>query len=101
MKGATLVTVDTAELRGQSPCPVCLGEGDDDAPNGDDASIESGNNNAKVDPDKTYVYCTLEGTYYHSEKRCGGMNNAANVTLTWALSHNYKQCSKCNAPAAP
>ena len=106
MQGAKLVTVDTAELRGQSPCPTCL-DGDGDAPYEEDGQEQTGNNNnggntgTKVDPDNTYVYCTLEGKYYHSEKTCGGMRNAASVTMTWALEHNYKQCDDCDAPAAP
>ena len=91
---------------GQSPCPTCL-DGDGDAPYEEDGQEQTGNNNnggntgTKVDPDNTYVYCTLEGKYYHSEKTCGGMRNAASVTMTWALEHNYKQCDDCDAPAAP
>ena len=91
MKGASLVTVDTAELRGQSPCPECLSDGDHDAP-------QTGAD-VVTDTDKVNVYCTLEGKYYHSEKTCGGMKHAASVTLTWALEHNYKRCTDCNAPA--
>ena len=92
MKNAKLVTVDTAELRGQSPCPECLSEGDADAP-------QNGTNNVVTDTDKVNVFCTLEGKYYHAEKTCGGMKNAASVSLTWALDHNYVRCDDCNAPA--
>lgn len=89
MKNASLVTVDTAELRGQSPCPECLSDGDGDAP-------QTGN--VVTNTDKVNVFCTLEGRYYHSEKTCGGMKNAASVTLTWALEHNYTRCDDCDAP---
>ena len=90
MKGAKLVTVDTAELRGQSPCPDCLSDGDAGAP--------QPGGNVVTDTDKVNVYCTLEGSYYHAEKTCGGMKNAASVSLTWALEHNYTRCDDCNAP---
>ncbi len=117
MKGASLVSVDTAELRGQSPCPVCMGGGSSnptptvrptetpdvtarptDRPTANPTD-NTGNDNPGVDPDNTTVYCTLEGEKYHSEKHCSGMRNAASVTLSWALDHNYSRCTKCNAPS--
>jgi len=94
MRGASLVTVDTAELRGQSPCPECLSDGDHDAPQ--DGSTTGGS--VVTDTDNTYVYCTLEGKYYHSEQHCQGMRNAGSVSLTWALERNYQRCTKCDAP---
>ena len=36
------------------------------------------------------------GSYYHTKKTCGGMKNAAQTTLRWALDHNYKRCKDCN-----
>ncbi len=96
MRGATLVTVDTAELRGQSACPVCL-DGDNGANEG--TGTETGGTTT-VDPDTTMVYCTLTGAKYHSDKTCGGMRYAADVPLSWALEHNYRRCTDCNAPAA-
>ena len=92
MKGAKLMTVDQAELSGKSPCPVCLGG----TPIEDTGSTGGG---SSVDPDTTEVWVTIEGAKYHSEQYCSGMKNAAKTTLTWALNHNYKRCTVCNAPA--
>lgn len=95
MKHAKLMTVDQAELSGHAPCPECMGgtpiDNDDD---------QGGDTTVSVDPDKAEVWVTIEGSKYHSEQYCSGMKNAAKTTLSWALSHNYKRCTACNAPAA-
>ena len=96
MKNARLMTVDQAELSGHAPCPTCMGGTPIDS--GDDNT--GGNTGAKVDPDTTEVWVTIEGSKYHSEQHCSGMKNAAKTTLSWALSHNYARCTVCNAPSA-
>ena len=96
MKNARLMTVEQAELSGHAPCPTCMGGTPIDS--GDDNT--GGNTGAKVDPDTTEVWVTIEGSKYHSEQHCSGMKNAAKTTLSWALSHNYARCTVCNAPSA-
>ena len=99
MKNAKLMTVDQAELSGHAPCPTCMGgtviEKDDSS-----SSSSSSGSSTKVDPDTTEVWVTIEGSKYHSEQYCSGMKNAAKTTLTWALEHNYKRCTECDAPEA-
>ena len=51
-----------------------------------------------VDEDTTMVFCMLEGTYYHTNKHCSGMRDAADVPLSWALDPDFKPCSECNPP---
>lgn len=94
MKNAKLMTVDQAELSGHAPCPECMGGTPIDKDDDDDDTA------AAVDPDKTEVWVTIEGSKYHSEQYCSGMKNAAKTTLSWAVKHNYKRCTECNAPAA-
>lgn len=96
MKNARLMTVDQAELSGHAPCPTCMGGTPIDSGNDN----TGGNTGAKVDPDTTEVWVTIEGSKYHSEQHCSGMKNAAKTTLSWALSHNYARCTTCNAPSA-
>ena len=104
MKNAKLMTVDQAELSGHAPCPTCMGgtpiDKDDDDNGGSTGGNTGGSTGAKVDPDTTEVWVTIEGSKYHSEQHCSGMKNAAKTTLSWALSHNYKRCTVCNAPEA-
>ena len=96
MKNAKLMTVDQAELSGHAPCPTCMGG----TPIDKDNTGTSGSSGTKVDPDTTEVWVTIEGSKYHSKQYCSGMKNAAKTTLSWALSHNYKRCTECDAPEA-
>ncbi|MDY2793456.1 MAG: hypothetical protein SOT76_12045 [Eubacteriales bacterium] len=95
MSGATRTTAAAAKKLGQTACPKCIGGGT--KPTATPKPSEDGD---KVDPDTTNVYVTIEGSYYHTKKTCGGMKNAAQTTLRWALDHNYKRCKDCNAPVA-
>ena len=95
MSGATRTTAAAAKKLGQTACPKCIGGGT--KPTATPKPSEDGD---KVDPDTTNVYVTIEGSYYHTKKTCGGMKNAAQTTLRWALDHNYKRCKDCNAPDA-
>ena len=94
MSGATRTTAAAAKKLGQTACPKCIGGGS--SPTATPKPTEP----ATVDPDTTNVWVTIEGSYYHTVKTCGGMKNAAQTTLRWALDHNYKRCTKCGAPAA-
>lgn len=95
MSGATRTTAAAAKKLGQTACPKCIGGGTKPT-----ATPKPDSEDNKVDPDTTNVYVTIEGSYYHTKKTCGGMKNAAQTTLRWALDHNYKRCKDCNAPAA-
>ena len=102
MKGATRTTAAAAKKLGQTACPECIGGGSDGTGsnnNGDDKKDDE-DTVQTVDPDTTNVWVTIEGSYYHTKKSCGGMKNAAQTTLTWALEHNYRRCTDCNAPKA-
>lgn len=102
MSGATRTTAAAAKKLGQTACPKCIGGGSKPAatatPKPD--TSDKTDKTDKVDPDTTNVYVTIEGSYYHTTKSCGGMKNAASTTLRWALDHNYKRCKDCNAPSA-
>ena len=93
MSGATRTTAKAAKKLGQTACPKCIGGGTKPT-----ATPKPESEDNKVDPDTTNVYVTIEGSYYHTKKTCGGMKNAAQTTLRWALDHNYKRCKDCNAP---
>lgn len=95
MSGATRTTAAAAKKLGQTACPKCIGGGTKPT-----ATPKPDSEDNKVDPDTTNVYVTIEGSYYHTKKTCGGMKNAAQTTLRWALDHNYKRCKDCNAPVA-
>lgn len=48
----------------------------------------------------TYVYITSSGSKYHSTSTCSNMKNPSCVTLEYAKSKGYTQCSKCWSGAA-
>ena len=101
MDGATRTTAAAAKKLGQTACPVCAGgkkpESTDGSGNGSGSGSGS-ESDGKVDPDKTTIYVTIEGRYYHTSASCSGMKHAASTTLRWALDHNYSPCPTCKPP---
>ncbi len=67
MKGATKVTEEAAEARGQTPCPTCVGS----------------------------VYGTADGENYHKDKNCRGMKNAVHMTILDAEKSGKTACPTC------
>ena len=72
MTNAVRVTRATAESRGQSPCPTCLGS----------------------------VY-TAGGQWYHNDPNCQGMTGARLTTIAEAKAAGQSACPVCIGGAAP
>ena len=67
MKGATKITAEDAEKRGQTPCPTCVGS----------------------------VFGTPDGKHYHKDRNCTGMKNATYMTILAAEKSGKTACPKC------
>jgi hypothetical protein len=98
MRGASLLSVSAAVKHGQSACPKCLGGPIKTAkptptPKPGKTPVPKPTSNSQIK-----VWVTIQGTKYHSKQNCSGMQHAASTTLAWALEHNYKRCTTCNAP---
>ena len=72
MKNAVRVTQATAEARGQTPCPTCIGS----------------------------VY-TAGGRWYHKDPTCQGMTGAKLITIQAAEQAGQTACPVCIGGAAP
>ena len=47
----------------------------------------------------TYVYATIDGSYYHLKSNCSGMTDASRVTLNTAVKAGKKPCPTCASAA--
>ncbi len=74
MSGAKLVTVAAAQKAGKTKCPKCLG-----------GTATKG----------TQYYSTKGGTYYHTNKTCGGMKGATLVTAAVVKARKQTACPVC------
>ena len=91
MRNASHVTYAEARVTGKKRCPVCIG-GEDET----EALPETeGDAAAAEQPSGYYVYATPNGTYYHVNSTCSGMQNAQQVLLSDMLKENRPACPKC------
>ncbi|MBR2798719.1 MAG: BatA domain-containing protein [Clostridia bacterium] len=91
MRNASHVTYAEARVTGKKRCPVCIG-GEDET----EALPETeGDAAAEEQASGYYVYATPNGTYYHVNSTCSGMQNAQQVLLADMLKENRPACPKC------
>jgi len=86
MEGAQAGTLSQALASGKSRCSKCWsgseGTAGKDAVLGETAS-------------GSYVYCTQNGTYYHTKSTCSGMSGASKVQISTAVTAGKKACPTC------
>ncbi len=90
MKNGTRVTLSLSLVLGKKKCPDCIDEkiysnNEEDKQTSSSSSSSSG----------VMVYGTENGDYYHTDPTCGGMKNAARVTLKQALQIDRPACPVC------
>ena len=117
MTNAFAVKASTAISYNKTACPTCakvlnsLVKKSTNANNNTNGGTNTnngtnGNNNAnnKKATASTNVYIKLgagANNYYHAAAKCAatGMTGGQNVTLEYALSHNYTACPSCKPPS--
>ena len=87
MRNASHVTYAEARVTGKKRCPVCIGGVDETETAADAAAVEQASG--------YYVYATSNGTYYHVNSTCSGMQNAQQVLLADMLKQGRPACPKC------
>ena len=85
MTDAVAGTVAQALAYGKTRCPKCWSSA---AASTTASTAESG-----------YVYCTQNGTYYHTKADCSGMTNPSRVTIADAVKAGKKACPTCASAA--
>ena len=89
MRNASHVTYAEARVLGKKRCPVCIGGSD-----------ETEEQSTQTSQDNTYyVYATPNGTYYHIDEHCTGMQNAQRVPIRQMLEAKRPACPTCCANA--
>lgn len=83
MTNASKMTLDSATSRGKTACPVCVGGGVINDPNG--SALPTG----------TQYYATARGTWYHVSSTCQGMTGASVVTEANAVAAGKTACPVC------
>ncbi|MDO4829663.1 MAG: hypothetical protein Q4B19_09815, partial [Clostridia bacterium] len=111
MTNAFAVKASTAISYNKTACPTCakvLNKVGKNNQAGNGGANGAGGNNTAANNNKatasTNVYIKLgAGTnnYYHVAAKCAatGMTGGQNVTLEYALSHNYTACPSCKPPS--
>lgn len=82
MKNAGGTTIAKATKAGKTACPTCIGKTTSTA-------------GTTSDGEKVEVYCTTDGTYYHSYATCTGMKNAGGTTIAKATKAGKTPCPTC------
>ena len=88
MQNAEAGTLSQALAYGKQKCPKCW------ASSGSSSSTDGPSANG------TYVYCTKNGTYYHTKSTCSGMSGAEKVTMASAVSAGKRACPTCASAAS-
>ena len=93
-------TLADALAYGYKKCPYCW-NGTDSSQSQQQESASTGTLSGETSSsDSNYVYCTIDGTWYHTNSTCSGMKGASRVTLETAIRLGKTACSECAAAAA-
>ena len=90
MQNAQAGTLAQALALGKKRCPNCWTSSDSGTTTTGTGSTASG----------TYVYCTQNGTYYHTKSNCSGMTGASRVSISTAVSAGKRACPTCASLAS-
>lgn len=91
MSGASQITKEAAEAKGQKPCPVCVTRQVNSIIPGELVFLTAND----TDKSGLTVYATRGGRYFHTDPSCGGMNNPASGTPLAAMLAGKKACPDC------
>ena len=91
MTNAQAGTLAQALALGKKRCPNCWTSSD----GGTTASGAAGSTASG-----SYVYCTQNGTYYHTRSNCSGMTGASRVSISTAVSAGKRACPTCASAAS-
>jgi len=109
MTGAQFVTLKNALALGKDMCTKCIGTdselhkkyGAEIGGPGIVGNTTTGNTGSANTEDSGFtVYCTADGTYYHTDKHCGPMSGAKATTLTAAAKAGKQPCPDCVAASS-
>ncbi|MDO4741041.1 MAG: hypothetical protein Q4A66_10270, partial [Eubacteriales bacterium] len=102
MTGAQFVTLKDALALGKDMCTKCIGTSSElyqkyGAQIGGPGSVggNTGDADTPVADSGFTVYCTQNGTFYHTERYCGPMSGAKATTLTKAALAGKEPCPDC------
>ena len=104
MRNAYQTTKERAEAAGKRACPVCAG-GTQVTPTPNVASmlnataVQNYARTLTTDRSGVMVYATRDGTYFHTDPTCRGMENASRISLLAALQNGKRACPDCCAVA--
>ncbi|MBQ8507257.1 MAG: hypothetical protein IJ466_07515 [Clostridia bacterium] len=84
MENAFQVTLGEALVLGKKRCSECL-----------TGTVSVGAAGDEADESGIYVYGTKNGTYYHTNANCSGMDNASRYTLKSMLVAGRPACPEC------
>lgn len=90
MKNGTRVTLSAALVLGKKRCADCIDEQLYSNPSSTQQPGDSSGSGNEL-----MVYATANGSYYHTDPTCGGMNNPPQVTLSAALKAGRPACPVC------
>lgn len=92
MQNAKLYARNTAQELGKQPCPKCIGS----EVNTDAVFTPSPIPVAATpEPVPVTVWCTKNGTFYHSDEHCSGMRNAVGYVLNDVIKMGKAACPVC------
>ena len=80
---------------GYKKCPDCWNGSEPAVPNPENSGIP---NEGEIAGGNA-VYCTIDGTWYHTNSTCMGMKGASRVSIDTAVRLGKKACDECAAAA--
>ena len=92
MENAQAGTLAQALAYGKSRCPKCWTGSDSGSSSTSSAVLGT-------TASGSYVYCTQNGTYYHTKSSCSGMSGASKVPISTAVTAGKKACPTCASAA--
>ena len=99
MSNAYQTTKERAEAAGKVACPVCAG-GTAPRANLDDlllngTAVRDYARTLSTDKSGVMVYARLDGTYFHTDPSCNGMEDPSHISLLTALKNGKIACPTC------
>ena len=94
-------TKERAEAAGKSACPVCAGgtassqQGNLDNAMLSAAAVQNYARQLSTDRSGVMVYARLDGTYFHTDPNCNGMQDASRISMLTALRNGKIACPDC------
>ena len=99
MTDAVEYSKEAAIKEGKTACPVCAGGKATETNNDNKTKAQRYAESITTDKSGIEVYMTANGTWFHTDQNCQGMNEARKVTLLKALQAGKTGCPVCFANA--